>query len=58
MLMFSEGSDDSEDSEYEKSNSSAESGMSEELSESENTGKHRKTRWERTPSPTVQLSLD
>lgn len=25
--------------------------MSEELSESENTGKHRKTRWERTPRP-------
>lgn len=56
--MFLEGSDDSEDSEYEKSNSSAESEMSEELSESENTGKHRKTRWERTPSSTVQFSLD
>ncbi|XP_029703212.1 transcriptional regulator ATRX isoform X2 [Takifugu rubripes] len=39
-----EGSDKSEESEYEKSDSSEESGISEELSESENTGKHRKTR--------------
>uniref|UniRef100_H3CU71 DNA helicase n=1 Tax=Tetraodon nigroviridis TaxID=99883 RepID=H3CU71_TETNG len=39
-----EGSAESDDSEYEKSDSSAESGMSEELSESEETGKHRKTR--------------
>lgn len=55
MLIYfffqSEGSDKSEESEYEKSDSSEESGISEELSESENTGKHRKTRWERTPPP-------
>ncbi|KAM7417838.1 hypothetical protein PAMA_017471 [Pampus argenteus] len=38
------GSDDSADSNFEKSESSAESGISEELSESENDGKRRKTR--------------
>ncbi|XP_041799426.1 transcriptional regulator ATRX [Chelmon rostratus] len=38
------GSDDSEDSDFEKAVSSAESGISEELSESENDGKRRKTR--------------
>lgn len=54
MLTFffslSEDSDKSEESEYEKSSSSAESGISEELSESENTGKPRKTRWGKGPS--------
>lgn len=39
------GSDDSEDSDFEKDDSSAESGISEELSESEKDGKRRKTRW-------------
>ncbi|XP_070818931.1 transcriptional regulator ATRX [Chaetodon trifascialis] len=38
------GSDDSEDSDFEKADSSAESGISEELSESDNDGKRRKTR--------------
>lgn len=38
------GSDDSEDSDFEKAESSAESAVSEELSESENDGKRRKTR--------------
>lgn len=38
------GSDDSEDSDFEKDDSSAESGISEELSESEKDGKRRKTR--------------
>lgn len=38
------GSDDSEDSDFEKDASSAESGISEELSESEKDGKRRKTR--------------
>ncbi|XP_049440963.1 transcriptional regulator ATRX isoform X2 [Epinephelus fuscoguttatus] len=37
-------SDDSSDSDFEKSETSAESGISEELSESENEGKRRKTR--------------
>lgn len=47
---MSEDSDDSENSDYEKSDSSAESGISEELSESENNGKRRKTRWEKEPN--------
>lgn len=38
------GSDDSDDSDFEKSVSSSESGISEELSASENDGKRRKTR--------------
>ncbi|XP_054648215.1 transcriptional regulator ATRX isoform X2 [Dunckerocampus dactyliophorus] len=38
------GSDDSADSDFNKSSSSAESGISDELSESENDGKRRKTR--------------
>lgn len=45
FVHLSVGSDDSGDSDFEKSNSSAESGISEELSESENDGKQRKTRW-------------
>lgn len=43
-LFLSVGSDDSEDSDFERSDSSAESGISEELSESEKDGKRRKTR--------------
>lgn len=44
FLCLSVGSDDSEDSDFEKSESSAESGISEELSDSEKEGKRRKTR--------------
>lgn len=44
FVWCSVDSDDSEDSDFEKSESSAESGISEELSESENEGKRRKTR--------------
>uniref|UniRef100_A0A671WS00 DNA helicase n=1 Tax=Sparus aurata TaxID=8175 RepID=A0A671WS00_SPAAU len=44
FVFFTVDSDDSEDSDFEKSESSAESGISEELSESENEGKRRKTR--------------
>lgn len=50
FVRLSVGSDDSEDSDFEKSDSSAESGISEELSESENDGKQRKTRWVKSSS--------
>ena len=44
FICLAVGSDDSADSDFEKSESSAESGMIEELSEPENDGKRRKTR--------------
>lgn len=45
-FCVSVSSDDSSDSDFEDSESSEQSGVSEELSESENDGKRRKTRWE------------
>ena len=44
FICLAVGGDDSADSDFEKSESSAESGMMEELSEPENSGKRPKTR--------------